>query len=333
MEKTNFSKILANNVIVVFLVLLCGVFGMMNHNFFSSINMINLLQQMCVNALLASGLSFAIILGGINIAVGSEMAVSGVVAALVSRFFYNTVGLNIPGALIILILTSIIVGALMGLLIGYLIAYHDMLPMICTLSFLTIFRGLAYIISGGGPVTGLPTAFACLGAKRILVVPGFPNGLIPTSVIFTVIVVVIMHLILTKTVFGRHVFACGSNANVAHLAGINVRKITVICHVLCSITACMAGVVTASKLQNGQPNIGDGYEMYAIASCVLGGTSLTGGRGSVARAMFGVAVIAVIQNGLNLLQINAYWQKVVIGAIIILAVVLDMWQQRREKEV
>ncbi len=331
-NKSKFGSFVSKNMILVFLVVLCAVFGILNHNFFSSVNLINLLQQMCVNALLASGLSFAIILGGIDIAVGSEMAVAGVLAALGCKWWHNNVHeLTYMAALLILLLVAVICGLVMGLVIGYLIAFHDLLPMICTLAFQTIFRGLAYIISGGGPVTGLPTTFALLGAKRLFVVPGFPNGLLPTSVIFTVIVVLAMHLLLTKTVFGRHVFAAGSNRNVAHLAGINVRKVTVLCHILCAVTACCAGVVTASKLQNGQPNIGESYEMYAIASCVLGGTSLTGGRGSVARAMFGVAVIAVINNGLNLLNVNAYWQKVVIGAIIILAVVLDMWQQRKEK--
>lgn len=322
---------ISKNIIVVVLILLCVCFGAANHNFFSSINIINLLSQMCVNALLAAGLTFPIILGGIDISVGSQMAVAGVVAATVGVKLFPNMGYGT--ALVLLIVTSLVVGLIIGSIVGYLIAFHDVLPMICTLSFLTILRGVSYIISGGGPVTGLPTTFACLGAKRLIVTEAFPNGMIPTNVIFTVIIVLIMHLILTKTVFGRHVFAVGSNKNVAHLAGINVKKVTMISHILCSITACMAGVVTASKLQNGQPNIGEGYEMFAIASCVLGGTSLAGGRGSVARAMFGVAVIAVINNGMNLLNISAYWQKVVIGVIILLAVVLDMFQQRKEKSV
>lgn len=322
---------ISKNIIVVFLILLCVFFGIANHNFFSSINIINLLSQMCVNALLAAGLSFPIILGGIDISVGSQMAVAGVVAASIGVRYFPNMGYGT--ALVLLICTSLVVGTIIGGTIGYLIAYHDVIPMICTLAFLTILRGVAYIISGGGPVTGLPTTFACLGAKRLIVSESFPNGMIPTNVIFTIIIVIIMHLILSKTVFGRHVFAVGSNKNVAHLAGINVKKVTLLSHILCGITASMAGVVTASKLQNGQPNIGEGYEMFAIASCVLGGTSLNGGRGSVGRAMFGVAVIAVINNGMNLLNISAYWQKVVIGAIILLAVVVDMFQQRRSKNV
>lgn len=329
MKEIKVKKIISNNVIVVFLVLLCLFFGIMNTNFFSSINVMNLLSQMCVNALLASGLSFAIILGGIDISVGSQMAVTGVVAALIA----SKVGqMNSLTALFILILSAIVIGVIIGGVIGSLIAYGGLIPMICTLAFLTILRGLAYIISGGGPIYGLDSNFGCLGAKRLIVTGNFPNGMIPTSVIFTVIIVFIMHFILSKTIFGRHVFAVGSNKNVAHLAGIDVKKVTLISHMLCSVTACMAGVVTASKLQNGQPNIGEGYEMFAIASCVLGGTSLNGGRGSVARAMFGVAVIAVINNGMNLLNISAYWQKVVIGTIIIIAVLADTLQQKRTQK-
>lgn len=330
MNKTKVKNLISNNVIVFFLIFLCAFFGIANKNFFSSINLINLLSQMCVNALLASGLTFVIILGGIDISVGSQMAVAGVTAALFGVTYFPQMGYGT--ALVILIGTGFVVGTIIGSVIGYLIAYHNIIPMICTLAFLTILRGAAYIISGGGPVTGVPTPFACLGAKRLIVTEAFPNGMLPTNVIFTVIIVLIMHFILTKTVFGRHVFAVGSNKNVSHLAGINVKKVTLISHILCSITACFAGVVTASRLQNGQPNIGEGYEMYAIASTVLGGTSLAGGRGSVARAMFGVAVIAVINNGMNLLNISAYWQKVVIGTIILLAVLLDMAQQKlREK--
>lgn len=330
MNKLNVKKLISGNVIVVFLILLCVFFGVCNPNFFSGVNIMNLLSQMCVNALLASGLTFAIILGGIDISVGSQMAVTGVVAALIASKMPN---MGYGMALLVLIGTSLVIGVILGSIIGALIAYGELIPMICTLAFLTILRGMAYIISGGGPIYGLANTFGCLGAKRLLVTEGFPNGMIPTSVIFTVIIVLIMHFILSKTVFGRHVFAVGSNKNVAHLAGIDVKKVTLICHILCAVTASMAGVVTASKLQNGQPNIGEGYEMFAIASCVLGGTSLNGGKGSVARAMFGVAVIAVINNGMNLLNISAYWQKVVIGTIIIIAVLSDTIQQMRAKKV
>ena len=303
MDKKKANQFFQENVVVVFLIALCIFFGVANKNFFSSINIINLTSQMCINALLASGLTYVIILGGIDISVGSQIALAGVAAATIGVKFFPDMGYGT--ALLVLIGTGLIMGLITGLIIGFFIAYLNVVPMICTLAMLSVLRGVAYIFTGGGPV--------------------------PTNVIFTVIVVLLMHLLLTKTVYGRHVFAVGSNRTVAHLAGINVKKVILIAHTLCAITACMAGVVTCSKLQNGQPNTGEGYEMFAIASTVLGGTSLAGGKGSVARAMFGVAIIAVINNGMNLLNISAYWQKVVIGVIILLAVALDMAQQQKKK--
>jgi len=135
---------------------------------------------------------------------------------------------------------------------------------------------------------------------------------------------------LSKTVFGRHVYATGSNRIVAHLSGINTNKTIFLGHVICGITAALAGVLNASKLQSGQPSACEGYEMYAIAATVLGGTSLVGGSGSVARAMVGVAVIAVINNGMNLLYVNSFWQRIVIGVIILLAVIMDMSQKKKK---
>ena len=251
----------------------------------------------------------------------------GIIAAYAGLMFPN---MSIPFAIILLIVVGIVVGGLCGLLNGTLIAYLDVIPMICTLSTMTALRGVAFIMTGGQPVYGLADNFAFLGASRVLPTESMPNGAIPVIVIFTVIVVAAMHILLSQTVFGRHVFAVGSNKSVAHLSGINVRKVTLISHVLCGVTAGLCGVCIASKLQNGQPNAGNTYEMFAIASTVLGGTSLSGGSGSVARAMFGCAVIAVIKTGMDLLQIYSYWQNVVIGCIIILAVVLDMAQKKAQ---
>jgi len=194
---------------------------------------------------------------------------------------------------------------------------------------MTIARGATYIVTGGTAVFGLPSQFSWLGAGRLLTTDSHPNGIIPIITIFTIIVVALMHILLAKTVFGRHVYATGSNLQVAHLSGINTNRVILKSHILCSIMAALGGVLVASKLQNGQPGACEGYEMYAIASTVLGGTSLAGGSGSVARAMFGVAIIAVINNGMNLLSISSYWQKVVIGSIILLAVIFDMSQKKK----
>ncbi len=318
------KQLITNNIVVIVLILLVIGFSIGNPTFLKTANIINLFGQMCLNALLATGLTYVIILGGIDISVGSTMAITGIIAA---QIILATGVTSTPVIMIMTIVIGAVAGAIIGLFIGYLIAYRRLVPMICTLALMQAFRGLAYIISGGGPVYGLPNGFSTLGAGRLIVTENFKTGIIPVIVIFTAIVVVIFQIILTKTVFGRHVFAVGSNRDVAHMSGINTKMVTLKCHVICGITAGLAGVVAASKVNNGHPNTGDGYEMYAIAATVLGGTSLAGGSGSVARAMFGCAIIAVINNGMTLMEISAYWQKVVIGAIIILAVMLDMAQK------
>lgn len=329
MDAAKMKKFLGENIVVLVLIALVIAFTIGNNVFFTANNIINLMGQMCLNALLATGLTFVILLGGIDISVGSTMAISGIVAAQICLKI--GAGLNVPMAMGIEIVVGIIVGGIIGAFIGWLVAYRYLVPMICTLAMMSALRGLAYIISGGGPVYGLPNSFAVLGSGRILTTAAFPQGMIPVLVIFTVIVVIFFQFLLTKTVFGRHVFAVGSSTSVAHMCGISVKKVTLECYVICGICAGLAGIAAASKINNGHPATGDGFEMYAIASTVLGGTSLTGGSGSVARAMYGVAVIAVINNGMTLMGISAYWQKVVIGAIIIFAVVLDMVQKHKDQ--
>ncbi len=330
MDTAKIKKLIGDNIVVLVLIALVIGFTFGNNMFFTPNNIMNLLGQMCLNALLATGLTYVIILGGIDISVGSTMAITGIVAAQICLKIGSE--LSVFSAMAIEILVGIVVGAILGAFIGWLVAYRFLVPMICTLAMMSALRGLAYIISGGGPVYGLPNSFAVLGSGRIIQNGLFPNGMIPILVIFTIIVVAIFHAILTKTVFGRQVFAVGSAPQVAHMCGINVKRVTLECYVICGICAGLAGISAASKINNGHPATGVGFEMFAIASTVLGGTSLLGGSGSIARAMFGVAIIAVINNGMTLMGISAYWQQVVIGAIIILAVLLDMAQKNAKKD-
>lgn len=323
----NVKTWLNKNMIIVFLVLLCAGFGLATPTFFSSRNLFNLTSQMAINALLSAGLTYVIILGGIDISVGSVAALAGVVSCIVGLRFPN---MNVPGGILIQMASALAVGGLFGYFNGMMITRFKVVPMITTLATMTMARGITYIVTGGVSVFGLPTAFSWLGAGRLIRTEDMPNGWIPVVTLFTVLVVVLMHVLLSRTVFGRHVYATGSNRSVAHLSGIDVDRVTLWSHVLCSIMAALGGVLVASKLQNGQPAACEGYEMFAIASTVLGGTSLAGGSGSVGRAMFGVAIIAVINNGMNLLYISSYWQKVVIGSIILLAVVMDMAQKKKK---
>ncbi|AMJ40583.1 ABC transporter permease [Anaerotignum propionicum] len=317
---------LKKNMVIVFLIGLCIGFGVTTDTFFTTKNVMNLTSQMAINALLATGLTYVIILGGIDISVGSVAALAGVFSAMVGLMFPN---MSVFLSIIILIVSSLIIGGICGFFNGIMITKFKVVPMITTLATMTIARGVTYIVTGGTAVFGLPTQFSWLGAGRLLVTDSHPNGIIPIITLFTIIVVALMHILLSKTVFGRHVYATGSNLQVAHLSGINTNRVILKSHILCSIMAALGGVLVASKLQNGQPGACEGYEMYAIASTVLGGTSLSGGSGSVGRAMFGVAIIAVINNGMNLLSISSYWQKVVIGSIILLAVIFDMSQKKK----
>jgi ribose transport system permease protein len=321
----DFSK---RNIVLYVLILLCVSFAIGNSAFLKATNMVNLTTQMAINAMLSTGLTYVIIVGGIDISVGAVGALAGVIAALVCRQLPTDV--SIPAMVVVQLGMGLTVGIIFGSFIGTMVTVFKVVPMIATLASLNIARGLCYIFSGGTSVSGLTSTYSWIGAGRLIKTEGKPTGWLPIITIVVVICVIIMHILLSKTVFGRHIYAVGSNINVAHLSGINTGKVTFLCHVLCSVMASLGGVLNSSKLQNGQPGACDGYEMFAIAATVLGGTSLSGGSGSVSRAMIGCAVIAVINNGMNLLHINSYWQKAVIGIIILLAVILDMAQKKKK---
>lgn len=319
-----FSK---KNAILLVLIALCIGFSIGNQNFLKVTNLVNLTTQMAINAVLTIGLTFVIILGGIDISVGSVAAMAGVASALVCRSMGDV---SLPVMVLVQVGVGMAVGALFGCFNGLMITKFAVVPMIATLASQTIARGFAYIFSGGTSVSGLTSVYSWLGASRLFKTASKPTGWLPIITIFVVVLVLIMHTLLSKTVFGRHVFATGSNKNVAHLSGINTGKITFLCYMICGMMAGIAGVLNSSKLQNGQPGACEGYEMFAIASTVMGGTSLIGGSGSIARAMIGCAVVAVINNGMNLMHIDSYWQKIVLGVIILLAVVMDMAQKKQK---
>lgn len=324
------KKWIGNNAVVIILLFLIVFFGLANKTFLKPANLINITSQMSINAIITTGMTFVIITGGIDIGVGSVAALAGIFSTIIARQFPD---ISIAQGFLIQIISALLIGVLCGFFNGMMVGYLKVVPMIATLSMMNIARGLAYVTTKGQPVYGLSNDFAWIGAGRILPTEKFSQGVIPNITIFTIIIVVLMHILLTKTVFGRHVYAVGSNESVAYLSGINVKKVKVQCYMLCSLMAALGGVCIASKLNNGQPNSADGYEMYAVAATVLGGTSLSGGRGSVLRAMIGAAVIAIINNGMNIMQISSYWQKVITGVIILTAVLFDMFQRTRSARV
>lgn len=299
-------------IFLAFLII-CGFLSYASSQFLTVSNWTIIITQVSINALLAFGVTFVIITGGIDLSVGSIVAVAGVVAALLAS------QPDLP--LIVPILGGLLAGLVFGLLNGLIITKSKIAPFIVTLGIMTIGRGLALILSKGRPISNLSDAFNFMGGGDVFAVP-FP-------IIVLIIVFIICYLLLKNTVFGRYVYAIGGNEQAAWASGINVNKIKMAVYALCGTLAGLAGILLTSRITTGQPNAGAGFELDAIAAAIIGGTSTSGGTGTIAGTLLGALLIGVINNGLDLLNVTSYYQQVIMGAIIIGAVLLDSWNQRK----
>lgn len=312
-----FSRFLKDNMgILVALVVLCvflGVFPATGKYFLTVKNLFNVLRQISTNLLLACGMTMVIILGGIDLSVGSIIALSGVIAAgCVSRY-----GLPLAVAL----LAGIVIGIIFGLFNGYVISKTTIPPFIVTLATMNIARGLAGVYTGGSPVRVVTDEWQYLGA-------GYFAG-IPVPVIIMFVVFIISLLILNRTKFGRYVYAVGGNVTAAKFSGINVEKVKFTVYLYSGIMAGIAGIILASRMYSGQPTAGEGAEMDAIAAVVVGGTSMSGGSGKLGGTLIGALIIGILNNGLNLMNVNSFWQTVVKGVVILLAVMIDFLRNKK----
>jgi ribose transport system permease protein len=297
----------------VFILLLGLFFGSLNPNFFSWTNVTNVARQSSVLALLSIGQTFAIISGGIDLSVGSMLAIVSVLGSMQMVEF----GL-VPG-----ILGGIAVATAAGTVNGLLISRTRIPPFIVTLGMLSLARGTAFTVSGGLPVVGLPTSVQVVGAGSI--------GPLPIPGVIAAVAFLAAHFLLRWTPFGRYVYAIGGNEGAANAAGINVRRYKLLAYCLSGLCAGIAGIIITSRTLSGQPTVGETMELYAIAAVVIGGTRLGGGDGSLVRTLFGVIVIAILGNGLNLINVSSYIQLIVIGVIIIVAVGFDLWRRERRR--
>lgn len=272
-------------------------------------NLINILKQASINGILAAGMMFVIISGGIDLSVGSIVALSGVMAAHFAH----------PGEypLIVPIIIAMSVGALVGLVNGVGVAYGNIPPFIVTLGTMTIVRGIALIAANGQPVFGVTKAFEALAG-------GFIFNSIPNLVVYFVVITLILAFILTKTVFGRRVYAIGGNETAARVSGINVERIKLAVYTLCGFLAGIAGILLASRIISGNPTSGQAYELDAIAAVIIGGVSMSGGAGKWYGTVIGALLMAVISNGLDILNVSSHFQLVIKGLIIIVAVLIDI---------
>ena len=284
-------------------------------NFFKRDNLVNIVNQIAVIAILAVGMTFVILTGGIDLSVGAMIAFSAVLVARLIRDYGGGVDAHAP-ALIACSCAAVGVCALMGMFSGAMVACFSIPPFITTLAMMLIAGGMAYLISDGQSIDRVPESFMWLGRGSTLM-------RIPVAVVLTAILYLIAHLAMTRTVFGRYVYAVGGNREAARLSGVSVLGVLILVYTLSGALAGLGGVVMASQLKSGAPTYGHMYELYVIAAVVVGGTSLAGGEGKITGTLIGALILAVIQNGMNLLGFDSNTQKCILGGVLLLAILLD----------
>lgn len=305
------GQALARYGIVLAFLVLCVVLSFLSPYFLTTKNLLNVLLQASINLVVAVGMTFVITSGGIDLSVGSIVAVAGMVMAdLVSRKW----GLEVA------VPVALLVGTLCGMLNGILITRLRLPPFIVTLGTMSIFRGVALIYNDGKPLYGL--------AQKVLKVISGDIASIPIPVIIALAVALLAHFVLRHTVIGEYTTAIGGNEETTRLSGIDVRRYKVIIYSLSGLMCGLAGVILTARLSAAEPIAGVMYELDAIAATVMGGTSLTGGEGTIFGTLIGALLMGVLRNGLNLLNIQSYYQQLVIGAVIVLAVAVDKLRKR-----
>lgn len=282
------------------------VFSLVSNKFLSYNNISNIFLQATSTAIVGAGMMFVMICGNFDLIGGSMMALTGVIAGKLLSAGWNTV---------LVIVVVLIMGALVGLFDGLLVTKLKMLPFIVTLSVSIMVAGLALAISGGKTVYGLPDSFTWLGSGKI--------GSFPVAVILMILIFAVCWFVLSKTVFGHQVYAIGGNREAAFLAGVNVQRVERICYVISGMLVVVAGVVLTGRMGSAVANAGEGTEMNALSGLVIGGISMSGGRGNVVGAFIGCVIIAALNNGLNMMNVSAYWTDFVRGLIILLAITFD----------
>ena len=306
--KENVAVLLAFLILVVVMTILSPVFLTWD-------NFSNVLRQATTTWNLALGLTMAIIINGIDLSVGSVVAVSG---TLTAGFISNN-GMNIWLAMLL----GFLIGALFGVVNGFIIAYTGMPPFVVTLATQFIGRGAAYVYANGQSIRCLVDEFNVIGTGYL--------GFVPIPVVISLVIFIIMVIVLGQSKFGRHLYAVGGNEEAARFSGISIKKVKIIVYTLSGIFSSIAGIVLAARMYSGQPGAGQGAEMDAIAASVLGGVSFLGGVGKLGGVMVGILVIQFMSNGLNLLNVNSFWQYIVKGVIILAAVYLDIIRKSRQK--
>ena len=293
--------------------ILCIFFSFFTEEFFSATNVSNIVRQVSINGILAVGMTFVILTGGIDLSVGSVLALTGTIMA----------GLMINAGLspILAVLIGILFGALLGYINGIFVSYARIPAIIVTLAMMEVARGIALLYTGGYPLSGVPNSFAFIGK-------GYLFGVIPMPAVIMILVFIVAYIILNHLPFGRHIYAIGGNEEAVRLSGVKVKRIKTMVYLISGITASISGLIMTARLSSGQPMAGEGYELDAIAAVVLGGTSIAGGRGHIFGTLLGALLMGVLSNGLNLMGVSPYVQRVLKGVIIVGAIYYSSRSQK-----
>ena len=287
------------------LLIIGAVLGLLSDRFLTTSNLINVARQVSINAIVAAGMTIVIITGGIDLSVGSTIALAGCAALLVARLLGDVVGMTV----------GILAAAGVGLLNGALVAWGRVPPFITTLATMTVVRGAALVLTNGEPIVKTEGPYLWLGQASV--------GPIPVPILLMIATLFGAHWFLSRTRWGTYVYAVGGNAEAARLSGISLAGIQILVYVLGGALAGLAGLVLAARLSSAQPNTGVGFELDAIAAVVLGGTSLMGGEGTIWGTTVGAFIIGVLNNGFNLMNVSPFYQLIAKGAVIVLAVLVD----------
>jgi ribose/xylose/arabinose/galactoside ABC-type transport system permease subunit len=311
-----FKKILnaRETGILIPLVLISLFVGIKNPTFISIDNITNVLRNTSFTLIISVGMTFVLIAAGLDLSVGSILALGSLITGL-------SLTSGIP--VIFSVLIGLAVGVAGGFINALIIVRLNIPPLITTLGTMYMGRGLVLILTKGTPIYPLPAAFNQIGQSELFY--------IPYIIIITLVLVVAGGFILNRTIFGRMIYAIGGNEETAKLSGINVNKLKISVYVIVGTLAALSGILMASRLGSSQPSIGDGMEMQVIASVIIGGTSMYGGSGSILGSVFGALFMNVLTNGMTLVGVSAYWQKFVMGAIIIVAVGIDQYKRHKNK--
>lgn len=302
--------------IVIFVIVFSGMSLLSPRVFLTVNNVTNVLRQGSVYAIMAVGMTFAIMIGGIDLSQGSVLAVVGVVVAMIMK--------GGEGSVFLAIIAGLAIGSVIGLLNGILIGYLDVPAFIATLGTMYGMRGVALILTNAAPIKADYAPFRVLGT-------GYFLG-IPLPVYLVAGVAIVGQFILTKTSMGRYILAVGSNVEASHLSGINVRKTKVLAHVFSGIAVAIAAIMYVSRLGAAQPTAGNGYELEAVCATVIGGTSIMGGEGSIVGSAIGAIIVMIIRNGMVLLNVSTYWQQLIVGVVLVVAVVFDVLRKKADTQ-